>query len=111
MQPEVVRETALEFRSRAPDLLARDPAMAKVVAARLREQRELALMFRQLTTIECNAPLDYAMPAAPRGEPDPEMLEGLATTLRFGPMTRRRLRMAAGLEEPAPGGWQPVAPA
>ncbi len=73
---------------------------AAQVAARLREQRELALLFRQLTTIECAAPLDYAVPATPRGEADPEMLEALATALRFGPMTRRRLRMAAGLEQP-----------
>ena len=38
--------------------------------------------------------------ACGRAEADPEMLEALATALRFGPMTRRRLRMAAGLEQP-----------
>src|SRR5690606_28671633 len=83
---------------------------AAQVAARLREQRELALLFRQLTTIACDAPLDYAVPATPRGAADPEMLDGLATALRFGPMTRRRLRIAAGLEEPAPA-WSDGAPA
>ena len=71
---------------------------AAQVAARLREQRELALLCRQLTTIACDAPLDYEGDAAARGEADPEMLDALATTLRFGPMTRRRLRTAAGLE-------------
>ncbi|UNK58065.1 exodeoxyribonuclease IX [Pseudoxanthomonas daejeonensis] len=71
---------------------------AAQVAIRLREQRDLALLCRQLTTIACDAPLDYDGAAASRGEADPEMLDALATTLRFGPMTRRRLRTAAGLE-------------
>jgi len=84
---------------------------AAQVAARLREQRELALLFRQLTTIACDAPLGYAEAATPRGEADPEMLDALANTLRFGPMTRRRLRMAAGLEEQAPPAWHAGAPA
>ena len=75
------------------------------VAASLRAQREQALLFRQLTTIACDAPLGYCDAAAPRGPADPEMLEALAGTLRFGPMTRRRLRAAAGLEDEA--GAQP----
>jgi hypothetical protein len=29
------------------------------------------------------------------------MLAGLSDALRFGPMTRRRLRAAAGLDDPA----------
>ena len=68
------------------------------VAASLREQREQALLVRQLTTIACDAPLGYSEAAAVRAPADPEMLEALAGTLRFGPMTRRRLRQAAGLE-------------
>jgi DNA polymerase-1 len=71
---------------------------AAQVAVRLREQREHALLWRQLTTIACDAPLDYDGPVALRAEADPEMLDALAATLRFGPMTRRRLRAAAGLD-------------
>lgn len=71
---------------------------AAQVAARLREQREHALLWRQLTTIACDAPLAYAGPAAPRAEADPEMLDALVRSLRFGPLTRRRLRAAAGLD-------------
>ena len=74
---------------------------AAQVAVRLREQREHALLWRQLTTIACDAPLAYAGPAADRAEADPEMLDALAATLRFGPMTRRRLRAAAGLDAEA----------
>ena len=80
------------------------------VAASLRAQREQALLFRQLTTIACDAPLGYCDAAAPRGPADPEMLEALAGTLRFGPMTRRRLRQAAGLEG-EPGAQPPPHPA
>ena len=76
---------------------------AAQVAARLREQREHALLWRQLTTIACDAPLGYDGPASARGQADPEMLDALSATLRFGPMTRRRLRAAAGLEAEAPG--------
>ena len=82
---------------------------AAQVAARLREQREHALLWRQLTTIACDAPLGYEGATATRAEADPEMLDALAATLRFGPMTRRRLRAAAGLEDNAPaahaGAW------
>ncbi|MBB6064310.1 5'-3' exonuclease [Pseudoxanthomonas broegbernensis] len=68
------------------------------VAVRLREQREHALLWRQLTTIACDAPLAYEGPAAARGQADPEMLDALAAALRFGPMTRRRLLAATGLD-------------
>lgn len=70
---------------------------AAQVAVRLREQREHALLWRQLTTIACDAPLGYDGAAAARGQADPEMLDALVASLRFGPMTRRRLRAAAGL--------------
>ena len=71
---------------------------AAQVAVRLREQREHALLWRQLTTIACDAPLGYDGPVAMRAEADPEMIDALAATLRFGPMTRRRMRAAAGLD-------------
>ena len=80
---------------------------AAQVAARLREQRERALLWRQLTTIACDAPLGYDGPVAARADADPEMLDALATTLRFGPMTRRRLRGAAGLDADTAGDAQP----
>ena len=77
---------------------------AAQVANRLREQREHALLWRQLTAIACDAPLGYDGPVAGRGEADAEMLDALCATLRFGPMTRRRLRVAAGLEAGNGGG-------
>lgn len=75
---------------------------AAQMAVRLREQRELALLFRQLTTIALDAPLAAATPGFTRGAADADMLAGLCESLRFGPLTRRRLLAAAGLESPSP---------
>lgn len=72
---------------------------AATMAVRLREQREHALLWRQLTTIALDAPLDVAEPDHRRGDADGGMLAALADNLRFGPMTRRRLRVAAGLDD------------
>ncbi len=74
---------------------------AAQMAVRLREQREHALLWRQLSTIALDAPLDCDEPDFKRGAADGDMLTGLSDALRFGPMTRRRLRVAAGLEPPA----------
>ena len=71
---------------------------AAQMATRLREQREQALLFRQLTTIAVDAPLATATSGFARGAADADMLAGLCETLRFGPLTRRRLLAAAGLE-------------
>lgn len=68
---------------------------AAQMAARLREQREHALLWRQLTTIALDAPLDGAAPDFGRGAADTGMLDALCDSLRFGPMTRRRLQEAA----------------
>lgn len=74
------------------------------VAVKLRENREQVLLWRQLTTIALDAPLPPdAVPAGPgagfgRGEADGAMLATLCEALRFGPMTRRRLHAAAGIE-------------
>ncbi|RZA31559.1 MAG: exodeoxyribonuclease IX [Lysobacteraceae bacterium] len=77
---------------------------AAQMAARLREQREHALLWRQLATIALDAPLGGAEPGFVRAAPDAGMLSALAEALRFGPMTRRRLMQAAGLEAgPAAG--------
>ena len=73
---------------------------AATMATRLREQREQALLWRQLTTIALDAPLGDIAAGHVRAQADGDMLAGLSDALRFGPMTRRRLRVAAGLEEP-----------
>ena len=67
-------------------------------AAALREHREEVLMYRRLTTIAVDAPLQpYEVPFA-RGTADAATLSSLSDTLRFGPLTRRRLQAAAGLD-------------
>ena len=70
---------------------------AAQMALRLREQREHALLWRQLATIALDAPVDGAEPDFVRAGVDAGMLEALSESLRFGPMTRRRLQAAAGL--------------
>ena len=70
---------------------------AAQMAVRLREQREHALLWRQLATIALDAPVDGVEPDFIRAGVDAGMLEGLSESLRFGPMTRRRLQAAAGL--------------
>jgi len=72
---------------------------AAQAAARLRLQREQALLCRRLTTIALDAPLDYDTPAASRGAADAAMIDGLVASLRFGPMTRRRLLQVAGIDQ------------
>jgi DNA polymerase I len=72
---------------------------AATLALRLREQREHALLWRQLTTIALNAPCEPVEPDFVRVSADAGLLAALSDALRFGPMTRRRLRTAAGLEE------------
>jgi 5'-3' exonuclease len=69
------------------------------VAAKLREHREQALLWRRLTTIALDAPLDAPLDEGhfARGTADAQMLGTLCEALRFGPMTRRRLHEAAGL--------------
>ena len=65
------------------------------MATRLREQREHALLWRQLTTIALDAPLPNGGFA--RGRGDGEELASLADWVGFGPLTRKRLADAAGL--------------
>lgn len=72
---------------------------AAQMAVRLREQREHALLWRQLTTIALDAPLEGAAADFSRGVADAQMLQGLCDALRFGPLTRRRLFAAAGLSD------------
>ncbi len=72
---------------------------AAQMGLRLRQQREHALLWRQLATIVVDAPLDAADGDFLRQEADAGLLDALAQALRFGPLTRRRMRAAAGLEE------------
>ena len=86
-------DTLLERLDEVPFLRLRGAA---TMAARLREQRELALLFRRLTTIACDAPVP-PLAGLTRGAGDGQMLEGLSQTLRISPFTRNRLLAAAGL--------------
>ncbi|WP_126946840.1 5'-3' exonuclease H3TH domain-containing protein [Xanthomonas sp. BRIP62418] len=74
---------------------------AAQMAARLREQREHALLWRQLTTIALDAPLALTGAGFTRAQADTDMLGRLCESLRFGPLTRRRL-LAACSGAPAP---------
>ena len=68
---------------------------AATLAARLREQREYALLWRRLTTIALDAPLPeggFARAGGDAGE-----LQSLADWVNFGPMTSKRLADAAGV--------------
>jgi DNA polymerase-1 len=69
---------------------------AATVAARLREHRESALLYRQLSTIACDAPLPDASAPFPRGRVDTATLAAFADAVGFGPMTRRRLEAIDG---------------
>ena len=72
---------------------------APQMALRLREQQHHALLWRQLATIALDAPLDCAEADFLRVDADVGMLDALIQSLRFGPMTRRRMLATAGLEE------------
>ncbi|MBW3549452.1 MAG: exodeoxyribonuclease IX [Proteobacteria bacterium] len=71
---------------------------AASTAARLKLHREQALLCRQLATIACHVPLDGAALHFARGNADRAGLGSLCESLRFGPLTRRRLYQSAGLD-------------
>ncbi|MGI8560575.1 MAG: 5'-3' exonuclease [Luteimonas sp.] len=71
---------------------------AAQAAVKLRTHREQALLCRQLATIALDAPLDAAAPPFARVAAEADTLHALCEALRFGPMTRRRLYTAVGLE-------------
>ncbi|MBX9401965.1 exodeoxyribonuclease IX [Lysobacter sp. BMK333-48F3] len=71
---------------------------AASAAAKLRAHREQALLCRQLTTIAIDAPLGGDRGHFLRDPADPAGLLELCDRLRFGPMTRRRLHEAVGLD-------------
>lgn len=68
---------------------------AAQMAVRLHQQREHALLWRQLSTIVLDAPLQGEDLDFARGASDPGMLAALADALQFGPVTRRRLQEAS----------------
>lgn len=72
------------------------------IAARLKQHREQALLWRRLATIALDAPAHPAAPHFLRADGRRAPLEQLCETLRFGPLTRRRLWTAAGIERPSP---------
>jgi DNA polymerase I len=70
---------------------------AAQAGVKLRAHQEQVLLYRQLTRIACDAPLDGADLAFRRTETQHETLHAICERLRFGPLTRRRLYAAAGL--------------
>ncbi|MCC8364060.1 exodeoxyribonuclease IX [Lysobacter sp. A6] len=69
---------------------------AAQTAAKIKQHREQALLWRQLTTIALDAPL--SMREFHRGHADATALVGLCDHLRFGPLTRRRLQETSGVQ-------------
>ncbi len=75
---------------------------AAQAAARLQLHREQALLCRQLSTIALDAPLPGFAPPFARNAADAVALLALCEAMRFGPMTRRRLQAATGVEFASP---------
>ena len=71
---------------------------AAQAAAKLREHRDNALLFRTLTTIACDVPLGDVAHRFERNPCVASSLGAVCEALRFGPMTRRRLYAAGGLD-------------
>jgi 5'-3' exonuclease len=69
---------------------------AAACAARLREHGELARLYRRLTRIALDAPVSEHIDALRRVPVQLDILEALCERLRFGPLTRSRLRALAG---------------
>ena len=61
------------------------------MASMLREQREAALLWRQLSTVALDAPLPTPHAAFARGQANPQQVTMLSEEIRFGPLLRRRL--------------------
>ena len=71
---------------------------AAQAAAKLREHRDNALLFRTLTTIACDVPLGDVAHRFERIPGEASSLGAVCEALRFGPMTRRRIYAAGGLD-------------
>ena len=68
---------------------------AATCMARLREHGQQALLYRRLTRIALDAPIDPGANAARRRPANQAALDALCEQLRFGPLTRSRLRALA----------------
>jgi 5'-3' exonuclease len=75
---------------------------AAQAAAKLKLHREQALLCRQLATIALDAPLGETPADFHRTAANADDLLALCEAMRFGPLTRRRLHAAAGLEGERP---------
>ncbi|TCZ83407.1 5'-3' exonuclease H3TH domain-containing protein [Lysobacter sp. N42] len=67
-------------------------------AQQLRTHREQARLCRELATIALHAPCEPAVAPFRRGNACPHALRDVADRLRFGPLTRRRLHAACGVD-------------
>jgi 5'-3' exonuclease len=67
-------------------------------AQQLRTHREQALLCRALATIALDAPCEGADVHFRRGQAQVQPLLALCDRLRFGPLTRRRIHAACGVE-------------
>jgi 5'-3' exonuclease len=65
---------------------------AAACAARLREHAEAARLYRRLTRIALDAPVEGHVDALRRRRVDEARLEDLCGRLRFGPLTRARMK-------------------
>jgi len=65
---------------------------AAACAARLREHGEAARLYKRLTRIALDAPVPEDIDALRRGAGHADALDGLCAQLRFGPLTRSRLK-------------------
>ncbi len=88
-------DALLERIDEVPYLRFRGAAQA---AVKLRLHAAQALMCRQLSTVALDAPLGDAAPPFSRRDPDEATLLALCDAVRFGPLTRRRLMAAIGLQ-------------
>ena len=68
---------------------------AAACAARLREHGEMARLYRRLTRIALDAPVAAHLDALRRAPVAADALDALCERLRFGPLTRSRLRALA----------------
>lgn len=69
---------------------------AATCAQKLREHGESARLYRRLTRIALDAPVSAAAEALLRRRGEAERLEALCERLRFGPLTRSRLKALLG---------------
>lgn len=65
-------------------------------AVKLKEHRDAALLYRRLTRIALDAPVSPEADALRRLRGDAEAMDALSERLRFGPLTRTRLRALLG---------------